>query len=186
MEFLCVVVGGFEFDTRKEDIEHTLRHIRDSYTNKEEISDVWCSGKRLSYGKIKFVNVEALWRFLRHFKGQRFKHGERVLWHSKGKSKEELGASRRISAAARAVKRHITEHHGEQSETLLTAVEADWNRGILYWQPQGAPCVRVFERSANDSSAPLRVGPTFASSSLATTYGFDAEAHLPDINAGGR
>ena len=178
---VTVVVGGFPYDSKKDSIEAILRDIKANYVNGDDITDFFCPGKRMSFGKLRFRDSEALWRFLRHFKGQKFQHLGALFWHSKEKTRDELQWSKRTSAALKVIRSHL-EAQGVAKPEADRDLEADWNRGVIYFAADGGLTARIYNR--DKSTGLMVVAEAAATSKLVLVHGFDPKAELERINGG--
>lgn len=169
-----VVVGGFERDTDKKVIDARLKDITKDV--KDTVVECFSFGKLSSCGVIIFKSSGGMWEFLKKYKGTRFNHNGRELWHSIEKTKLERELAKRVSKAVRVVRSHLQEASGLSEEDAKKRVDADWVKGLVFTR-QGDAAVRIYEKDSINNVL------TVAASAKDGAPDLDAAAELASINA---
>ena len=143
-----VVVGGFERDTAKEIIEKRLKIITSEV--KDTVKETFSLGKVSSVGIIVFSSSKCMWDFLKKYKGQRFSHNDRDLWHSIEKTKEERELCKRVSRGVKIARSQVAQTLGVSDDEAKKKVDGDWVRGMVYLK-QEETVVRIFEKERDQN-----------------------------------
>ena len=87
-----LVVGGFTCDSER---EVTCEKLRVIFGQEPGVSVWWTPGKVGSVGKVNFHTNDHAWTFLRKYKGRKFSHGSKQLWHAWDRPKDVVLLSKK-------------------------------------------------------------------------------------------
>jgi hypothetical protein len=148
-------VGGFEYDSDREDIEDALRGFTKDATG---IVDVFSPGKLASVGIIEFSSPGHMWTFLKTHKGKKFTHKGKTLWHNIEKTLDERTRDRHISAGVRLVREAVVAAGMADAESVKKMIDAEYPKTRIYYKVAGARAVDLLVKSA-PGSVLLMVSP---------------------------
>ena len=95
------------------------------------VKEWWAPGKVGSVGKVNFHTNDAVWNFLRKYKGTRFNYGTKQLWHTWDRPKEEVLLSERVSLAVKMLRTKAVEK-GVLTQGAEMGTDGDWRRGRVW------------------------------------------------------
>ena len=155
-----IIIGGFDYDSDREDVEKVLDLIaRSGVVDVEQIEKTWAMGRYTSKGKITFTSPMGMWAFLKAMKGNKFtKEGKIVgakdldvswtLWHGVEKTAEEQLCSRMVSKISRVTRGAFVEKMLGTETQAKAVFEPDYDAGLLRYKPPVSP---------GDKAAPIRL-----------------------------
>eukprot|EP00929_Paragymnodinium_shiwhaense_P076239 TRINITY_DN39165_c0_g1_i1.p1 TRINITY_DN39165_c0_g1~~TRINITY_DN39165_c0_g1_i1.p1 ORF type:complete len:320 (+),score=51.86 TRINITY_DN39165_c0_g1_i1:22-981(+) len=142
-----IIMGGWPRDTGKTEIENDMKEILQGTAG---ITDYFCPGRRGSIEKINFNTSGDMWAFAKKSRGKKFTAGENTILLSMEKDETERLTAKRVTRGV-ALLRGSLQNKVAQHE-LDSYAEADWTRGIVWYKPQGAPVIRIFEKKKGETA----------------------------------
>ena len=110
------------------------------------IADTHALGPYTSVGRIRLTDSEAMWGFLKAYKGRKIMWNEKALWHGIEKTIPERGLSKRVSAAHKLLKEYLlTKEYRE--DDLKRRLDGDWAKGYLVWKMDNGKAERQGEEA---------------------------------------
>jgi hypothetical protein len=154
-----IFVGNFPARTERDDIVTKLNEMCAPY--KDDVLDCFTTRKLTNFGKIKFKNSDAMWKYIKGTKAVKWTFEDKDLISSIDKTTDEVSLSKRVSKAVRLLKAKA-EEVGIPKEDIKKHVDADWNIGtimvkenitlkykVVFEKPKGQERLIVAEGASN-------------------------------------
>ena len=135
-----------------EDVQPVLNKIK---ADEPAMTHAFTSGRLTNKGKMLFSTNQGAWDFLKKWKGQKFTYEGTTLFHGFDKTSEEQLTSRRTTVAHTALKEIILRTGLVQEHNLKSALEADWDAGMVWLKRKVEPAtvftnLVVYKRQRSD------------------------------------
>lgn len=153
-----LVIGNFEFDTEKEEIEKKLKEMTSD--REENVQEFFCPSKR----------------FLQDHKGNRFRFDDRTLWHSTDLIRDERVLGKKSSRAIQFVRENLVSAGKCDDNQAKRYVDGVYHEGKVTYRKEGKGKAHLIYTKKEDV-LDLTLGPD----AVAVDVGFDLATYLPQV-----
>ena len=120
-----MIVGGWPNEVRKAEVERVLRVAMHRWN--DEVEEIYCPGKRRTFGIVKFKTASGMWSVLKEVKASGYPNVEGVqLWMNCEKTKKEREKGKVLGKAVRVITANLP------ANVEASEVEIDFGVGCVW------------------------------------------------------
>ena len=153
-----IVVGGFEQDSMKKDVETKVNQLVSSVGGVEDVY----AYRRGSLGFVRFTEASAMWKFLKEFNSMDNKpyHNGRKIWAAVSRSPQDRKKGRTLAAYKRVI--------AEVGLAKVDEIDYDSRRGLLWIGKRRVAEWQVSEERLEIDASEMRAAGVVVDSNILT------------------